>query len=203
MPRIKKNSGFTLLELMIGAVMISLVMVAAFSLYTTGLNLFTKTATRDITQAPEPVIEEVARRINTANFASFDAGTGQLNLRADFINCNPSTPDPAGPSVFTSDSWWHYRFVNNQLLSYCENANTNPLLSAPGNPASTTAILSNLDMTGGLPQYPPGTGTGRSSFQLVNPSGTGNATVVYIHINSTNPAKELNTEVAVGVSAKR
>ena len=193
------DRGFTLMELLIAGVMISLVMIAAFSLYSSGLRLFVQARTYDVTAIPEVAVEDLVRKINSANFADINPAN-QLNLRVDYAACNPaSVPTPANTA---DDSWWHYRFLNSELLGLCEAVNSNPTLTAVGAPAGTTAILGNLDTVAALPAYPPGTGSGGSGFQLVNPSVSGTPTVVYVHVNSTNPVKELNTEAAWAASKR-
>lgn len=192
--RSRGSAGFTLMELLIAGVMISLVMIAAFSLYSSGLRLFVQARTYDVTLIPEVAVEDLMRKINVANFAGINPAN-QLNLRVDYLNCNPATPDPAGPANTAADSWWHYRFQAGTLLGLCDAAQ-NTVLAAAGNPAGTVVVLNNLDTVTPMPAYPPGTGSGGSGFLFVNPSGAGAPNVVYVHVNSTNPLKELNTEVA-------
>ncbi len=217
---IRKDSGFTIIEILISGVLISFVLVAAFSVYTSGLNLFGKAMVTDIKRLPEVVVEDMARKINAANYVKIpNNGTKNFSLRMDSLNCNPSTPDPGGPMSTATDSWQHYSFFNKQLLGLCDSgvdyvSAPAPTLIGDGNPPGTVVLLGNLvrddNDSYGIPACPPCTGSGGSGVLMYNPTYVlnpageyGDGSVIYIHLNSTDPAEELNTEVSWSAAKRR
>ena len=180
--------GITLTELMIVVALIGLVFAGAISMYTSALKFLRARQSIDVTVSPDVVLEQVVRKAAPANAASLSAGNSQLNVRLDQSCAGTvlSTPSNAG-----DDNWWHFRLLNNNLLSYCDGAGLTTL-NGVNNPVGTVTLTSSLDTT-----------VGSSYFQIINPSAAGSPTVVSLQLVSTNPVLAVATEVALGASSKR
>lgn len=182
------------MELMLALVLVSVVFLAAATLQSSAAKMLRSRQLADVSQRPEIAAESIARMASVANQAVVSADFKSLSLRVDFDLCSDTRATPT--STTTDDTYWHYQFNGGQLLQACSNA-----AALPG--GGWTTMLTNLSTVGAPPNYPPGTGSGPSGFRFVNPSGAGNPNVVYIHINSTSPALEINTESRTGAGAKR
>ena len=181
--------GFTLVELMVALLLISLVFLAGISVYTTGFRFLRVVQNTDVTMLPVVSVEDIAKRVSLSNVMTTSAPGApvvgaQLNVCGDYQLCTYTPLNT--PNNFADDNCWHYAFMNtNELKTSCNN-NAN----APVTPAGTT-LINNVN-------------TVLSSFTLVNPSASGNATVAHIHVRTTvPPVAELDTDVALGASAKR
>ena len=193
MPRsLKYSRGFTLTEILIVCVLISMVLLAGVSLYTSSLRFMRAQEAMDVTTLPDVALEDLARKISVANSATRTRGNNQLNLRIDYTGCNWGALDPAGPANTAGDSWWHYRLRggngNGELLVYCDDT-PDPNVGSGGTPG--TLLLPNLNNAGG-----------GSTFNITNPSGAGNPTVVNVHVVSVTPTVTVDTEVALGAAPK-
>lgn len=183
--RLRNDQGLTLMEILIAVVLVSLVFTAAISLYTSGIKQLKARQAVDVTTSPDIFLEQVAKKISIASAANMAPAT-QLNIRVD-QDCAGAAL--ATPSNTTDDNWWHFRPAGTELLAFCDNV-PGTVLTSIGNPVGTTSLISNLD-------------TATSNFAIINPSATGNPTVISMHIVSTNPIMTVDTEAALGASPKR
>ncbi len=175
------------MELLIVTVLGALVFAGALSLHMSSLNFLKTRQEIDITMAPDIALEPVTRKVGIAFEANINPAR-QLNLRVD-QDCNGGARNT--PADATDDAWWHFRLMGGRLLALCDGTATTNLLSV-GSPAGTTALMAGLDTTG----------TG-SDVNIDNPSTQGANTVVALHIVSLNPLITVDTEAALGASAKQ
>lgn len=182
-----QHKGFTIAEILITLVLISVVFLGATSLYTTGLKFLGARQTIDVSTTPGIVLEQIVKKAAVANNVSLTQSSSQLNLRVDYDLCSDTRAVPTATTA--DDNWWHYRLVGNQLLFLCDNT-AGPTLTAAGNPAGTVAMMTNVD-------------TVTSTFQILNPSASGSGTVLGAHLVSSSPATAVDTEVAIGALPKR
>ena len=179
--------GFTLMEMLVTLLLVSLVFLAGISVYTTGFKFLRTAQNTDVTTLPVVSVEDIAKRISVSNRMTTTAPGApvvgaQLNVCGDYQTCT-YTPRNT-PANLADDGCWHYAFLNtNVLKTSCDNS-ANAAVTAAG-----TTLINSVN-------------TALSSFALVNPSGAGNATVVQIHVRTTVPVAELDTNVALGASAK-
>ena len=183
--RSRNIHGLTMMEILIAIVLTSFVFAGGMSMYTSSLKFLKTRQNTDLTLSPDIAFEPVARKIALANFANLTHGGSQLNIQLDQA-CN-GTP-LATPSNTGDDSWWHYRFVTTNLMSFCENSNTNPTLTAPGNPAGTVSVLDTLS-------------NNASTWAALNPSAAGTPTVIGVQLRS--PTVNVDTEIKLGAATKR
>ena len=175
------------MEILIAVILVGLVFAGALSMYTSSLKLLKARQSIDVTTAPDISLEQVARKVSLALEANISPAS-QLNLRLD-QTCGGAALN--SPAVSAGDAWWHFSFKANALLALCDTVMGTSLTSV-GVPAGTTELTPNLDTTV----------TG-SNFQIVNPSGSGAATVIGMHVVSTSPIITIDTETALGATAKR
>lgn len=187
MKGLRRRGGFTLTELLITLVLVTVVFLGASSLYTTGLKFLRARQNIDVSTSPGIVLEQIVKKAAVANSVSLTQANTQLNLRIDYDLCSDTRAVPT--STTADDNWWHYRLVNNQLLFLCDAA-AGSTLTAVGNPPNTIALMSNVDTTA-------------STFQIINPSASGTATVLSAHLVSSSPAQAVDTEVSLGAMPKR
>ena len=191
------RAGFTLMEIMIALLLVTLVFLAGVSVYTTGFKFLQTAQTTDVTTIPVVSLEALAKRISVGNLATVNfAGPvtgGLLHVRADFAaipaSCGTYVPLNT-PGNTADDGWWHFYFRNGvsgpALYSVCDNnPGTNPAGGPPSLVLITNAVLGNC------------------AFTLTNPSAAGIPTVVNIHVQTTVPVSELDTDVAIGALPKR
>ena len=178
------RNAFTLMEILISTMLISLVFGAATSVYVTGLKFLQTAQTNDVTTLPAVSLEGISKAISQSNLATVNnVPNSQLDLRADYSCSSNFATSLATPSNNTDDQFWHYRFINSALRFVCDGtAGTN--------------------ISGSDPILIPSVNTGASSFSPINPSAQGLATVIQIHLVTTTPAQTLDTNVAVGAEPK-
>jgi prepilin-type N-terminal cleavage/methylation domain-containing protein len=191
MKRPLNKKGFTLFELLIGLVMISMVFAGSISLYLSSLKFLKRSQATDVTTNPAVSVENLTTPIGLANEAWVNgiagpAGPGlTLDLRADYPVCGDFTaPIPNSAANFADDNYWHYGFVGTGLYTICD-SNPNTVVTAVG----STLLIPNVDVAS-------------STFEIVNPSGSGASTVVAIHLVTTTPAATLETNVVLSGRAK-
>jgi len=185
--RLRDSAGITLIEILIATALLGAVFTAAISMYASGIKALKQRQAVDISVSPEVSLEGVTRKIAVAFEADINPAP-QLNIRLD-QTCGGA--DLATPSNAADDVWWHFRFKSNALLALCDNSQAT-VLTNPGSPAGTIELISNVDTSG------PG-----SDMTITNPSGSGSASVVHIHLVSTNPVLTVDTETALGAKSKR
>ncbi len=178
--------GFTLTELLMTAILLGMVFLGAISLYTTGLKFLGARQAVDVSVSPSVSVERIVRNVSIANAVSQSNGNSQISLRVD-QSC--ADAPMATPSNFADDTWRHFRLINSQILTHCDNSSATTL-SASGNPVGATSVLDNVN-------------TISSTFSVINPSSSGASTVVSLHIITTTPPLTVDTEVALGASPKR
>lgn len=174
--------AFTLTEILVGTLLVGVVFLGGASVHITALR-FLGTAQQNsfvITTDPAVMLEDVARRISLSNQATITVGNSRLNVRSDY-NCLGAPLNT--PNNTVDDQWWHYRFQSSTLTWKC---NGLPTDIGPAGPI----LISNVT-------------TASSYFAIINPSGAGQPTVVNIRLVSTVPVTTLDTNVALGASAKR
>jgi Tfp pilus assembly protein PilW len=174
-------SGFTLTEILISFVLLSMVFLAAISLYLSSARSFGTLTARDITATYEYAATTIADNIQMANFAATQAGGKQLDVRSDHT-CGKI--GLASPSNFADDTWRHWAFNNGQRALYyvCDTApNTTPT-------AADTTVATELQ---------------DADFSFLNPSGAGLNRVVQIVLtpSATAPATQKRVQTAVALSA--
>ena len=183
-------TGVTLVEMMIASVLISVIFLAGISIYASTLKMLSSSRTSGKNLPTVVYVEDVAKKIEAANDITRGTNTAdrtagdsdQINLRVnqDCSGVSVSTPSSAGV-------YWHYRFLSGALRYKCDSAAaTNP--GGGGNIA-----IDNLNVGGG-----------GSLFSLINPSGSGDPTVVKIHIVTSGATPQTTeTQVSAGSKAKR
>lgn len=177
------KQGFTLAELLVALVLVSMVFLGAISLYATGLKFLAARQAVDVSVSPTVSLEQIVRNISIANTANLTNGDSQLNLRLDFTCAGVALGSPGNTG---DDSWWHYRFIASKLRVLCDNV-PGTTVSAGAGP---TDLLDNVNISA-------------SAFSIINPSASGADTVVSIHLVSTDPAITIDTEAALGAASKR
>ena len=182
--RAPNAKAFTLFELLITVLLISMVFAGSTSVYLSSLRFLRTAQLNDVSVNPTVSLETIGKAILLSNNGSLSQGNTQLDLRADY---NPASGDfsaPRGtPGNTGDDGYWHYRFINNSLV-WSSDANPAPVLTA-----ANTVLVPNVV-------------TASSSFTIVNPSGQGTATVVRVILATTIPAGTLDTNVALGAKSK-
>ena len=165
-----------------------MVFLGAISLYLSALGFLKRAQQNDVTTNPLVSLEDITKRISLSNSATLGTVVaGQLDVRADYAVCSYDLL-PGSANNTGNDNYWHYRFVGGALRSICDNI-SNTIVAA-GSPALINNVAD--------PPNPPG-----SSFALLNPSASGNASVVTIHlVTSASPAVTIDTSVALGAASK-
>ena len=188
----KVRSGYTLMEMMVAFLLLSMVFAAAISVYTTGVKMLTTRKAAMLNTVPEAIsLGVVANKVEAA-LGVTPTGISQIHLRLD-QDCAGglrNTPSNAGDDVY-----WHYAFAGNALRSVCD---TNAATDA----SAGAIILDNLNTA--VPGACNSNATS-SCFNLLNPSAVGPAssnTVVFVHAISTTPVQTMETKVAVGGLSK-
>ncbi len=183
----KKQNGITLTELLIAGILLSVVFVAATSLYVSALKFFkSQTASADVNSLI--ALEHISRNIKKANDVAISGGGSQLKLRIE-------GSDPATQSVL-DDQWVVYGVVSGKLYWKAPYAVT-------GDGAASTAT----DVTNTDPELVPGlTISSAIPFSLTNPSAQGVTNIVQIVLVTTegNPSKDntITTSVMIGSKSK-
>lgn len=185
---LKHPDGFTLTEIMIATVLVSLAFAAAASIQVSALKFLKTQQTVDVTTGPESAIEEMAKQISVANNVGTFFGGTQIDLRIDHDLCS-NTRAVVTPGNILDDNFYHFRIHNNMVLSLCDSTANSPL-NGVGAPPGTVNLTS------------PSLTTLTGGFTIVNPSGAGQSTVVRINVSASPPAKTIQTEIALGAQAK-
>lgn len=173
--------GFTLMEVLVVSLLISMVFLGALALYMTGIKFLKTAQTKDITALPIVAIGNMVERISLANDLQLNAGNKQLDVRLD--NACPGGAALNTPSNFADDAWWHYRFVAGSLVGLCDG-------------------VQGTNLTGAEPQIV-SVNSGLSNFSLVNVSADPLPIVVNIRLVAVNPSGTFETNATALSLAKR
>jgi prepilin-type N-terminal cleavage/methylation domain-containing protein len=179
---VKQKYGFTLMEILVGTLMLSLLFLAAVSMYTTAIRFIQSAQTKDLTTMPVIPIETMSRRMAVANNYGVDVPNKQLNIRTDTDCAGAARNTPANTG---DDSWWHYRIEGNALRWACDGAQATVIPAGGG-----TVLVPNVNVPA-------------SSYAIVNPSGQGNATAVIVTITTTTPVATVVTTLEAKGLPKR
>ena len=176
--------GFTLFELLVGMVLLGVVFAGSTSVYLSSLKFMKTAQSTDVSTMPAVSVEGISKVISLGNDASLSQGNTQLDVRADYpAGSDFNTTLNNTPANTGDDGYWHYRFINNSLVWLSNNAAATALTAAD------TVLI-------------PSVNTASSTFQITNPSASGGATVVSIHVVTNAPVATLDTNVALGAKSK-
>ena len=209
--RIRGRHGFTLMEILIASLLVSLVFLAAISVYMNALKSLRDPKSSFNADLPFSVplsliLNDIAIALDVTKKigpgvgdSTIGATSKQINLRLDAtcpggaVHGPPYTfPDFPTPGDQSDDSYVHYAFISGGVRSLCNSA-------VPGNRFT--------DVTGGDPSLIDNVDESLSDFSLVNPSTAG-ATGNVVHIKLVSipagnaPAVLLETDVAAGSKSK-
>ncbi len=190
MAGLRKDQGFTIIELLIASVLLGVIMMSAISIYVAAQRFFNDLLDSNARTSSAVAMETILRKAQIANTIVFDGPNSQIKLRLDVTAA--SVPNRT-PGVFTDDNWFKYRIVANGLRWRTDTVAADP----------TGAV----DVTGSDPELEanlvlrPG-----SAFNVVNPSAAGTDTVLnvtFVTQAGTPPVDTtLTTSAAVGAMAK-
>ena len=180
---LRKNKGFTILELLIASLLASVVFLAVTSVYVSGLRLLT--STEDAKQLDAAIaMHAMSKNITLANQVTVSTAgpvTGQqLTLRLDYNNDANGMPTlPKYTADPADDLFIMYAFIGNALRTTWGNAAANVV-------ATDREVTPGLVVTAG-------------SFTLFNPvNNISNAVTISI----LSGGRTLNTTVVAGAASK-
>lgn len=150
-----KQSGMTLIEILIGTILLSVVFLAGISIYVSCLKIFAQAQSAATSTSTETQLIPIVKNIRQANYAFVSNGNTQLDIRVDLDMCGDTRATPT-PSNAADDSWWHYRFVGGALRYVCDN-NQNTSVSG-----SDAVLMQNMQTSGAL----------QATFTIVESDGT-------------------------------
>lgn len=177
------SRGFSLIELLIASLMLTIVLGGAGAVYVSGAR-FLGSMNQLTVEGQPPTLNAITKRIDLGNQATVSNSGYQLNIQCD---CNPDLSlQTDGPGV--NDTWFHIGIVNGAT-------SVDVRWAADNNP--TTTVSSSDEVLYSKIDKP------NSSFTLVNPSGQGTATVVQTTLAFTSPKVTLKTQNALGAGAKQ
>lgn len=189
---LKKTGAFTLIELLIVSLILSVVFLGAGAVYISALKFLKNMQTYYSGQSGASqvdvliALEQITRQLGLANEAIIDPTGQQLEFRWDY-QLNTFVPNHT-PSDLTDDTWMKFAIIGGNL--YWKNETTE----------GQDVTSSDQQLVQGLVLQP------GSEFALANPSGQGIATVVDIVFISQvgNPAvdQQIQTGVLVGAWPK-
>ena len=177
------TKAFTLFELLIAVLMISMVFAGTTSVYLSSLK-FLKTAQQtDVTINPSVSLETISKVISLGNDATLTNGGSQLNIRADYAMCSDFTTSLTTPANNSDDNYWHYMLIGGAVRATCGNNN----IAASPVDTNSPILISNATAF---------------SITWFDPSGTGLSTISQISVTTSSPPMTLTTKVAMRQEAK-
>ncbi len=185
MAGLRKNKGFTIIELLLTTVLLTVIMASAISLYVAAQGFFNDLLTNSTLTSPAIAMETIVRKAQIANTIIYDGTNNQIKLRLDV---NAASNPNRTPSDNTDDTWFKYRIIGSDLRWRTD--------STPDTDVSASDALFDANLV-----LRPG-----SVFNLINPSGVATATVlnmVFItQLGTPSIDTTLQTSVAVGAMPK-
>ena len=184
-----KNSGYTLIELIIATLLVMVIFIASTALYVTGVKFFNSMSGANSNLDAFYAIEPMTRHINIGNFAVVTGN--DLSIRADYapdgVTCRNT------PNNFLDDTWFKYRFIGNRLRYRTDLVNA----ATPNNPGAP--------VNGADPEVVAGLVINNTAaFSMQNPSLQNNPDVVQILLvtGAAPPFLTVRTWGAVSIMPK-
>ncbi len=153
---LRQETGFTLIELVLTIIIVTVIFMGVGSIYSTALKNFVAQM-RDPSVNATIAFERITRDINIANDVVLGAQPDQISLLVD--NQDPATASTA------DDVWVTYRFLGTSLVT------------------RTSAAQPSSNLTAADPEVVPGLSVS-GNFSLLNPSAVGSNIVVNVSLTS-------------------
>jgi hypothetical protein len=188
---IVKRNGFTLVELMIAGLLISMVFLGGISVYMSGAKMMKNIQASSVTSLPPSIyLEDLPKKIQGAMDINY-VNRSRVHIRVDQSCTGVPNNTPANA---VDDRYWHYEFTGSALRALCDAAPNTSLNN------SSPILIDNVDTSG---SGACNGGTNESCFRIDNPTGVGADTVLYVHLRSLPPVQSVDTSMTSSSIPKR